>query len=38
MRRLYRKRIVTGVGGGIAAYKTPNWSAACATIAPKSEW
>lgn len=38
MQRLYRKRIVLGVGGGIAAYKVPNWSAACVTMAPRSGW
>jgi hypothetical protein len=26
MQRLYRKRIVLGVGGGIAAYKAPNFA------------
>jgi len=38
MQRLYRKRIVLGVGGGIAAYKSAELVVVCATTAPKYEW
>lgn len=38
MQRLYRKRIVLGVGGGIAATRALSWSADCATRALKCVW
>ena len=38
MQRLYRKRIVSGVGGGIAAYKSAELVRRLLTRAPKCAW